>query len=69
MKWKDFKWFSLNYLKPNPKPKSQLLLIKKGQDSITIKDTTTKTSSSKKLLEVLIDNKRTFNDYNITFNI
>ena len=69
MKWEDFKWFSLNYLKPNPKAKSQLLLIKKGQDSITIKDTTTKTSSSKKLLEVLIDNKRTFNYYDITFNI
>ena len=59
MKWKDFKWFSLNYLKPNPKGKSQLLT----------KDTTAKTSSSKKLLEVLIDNKRTFNDYGITFNI
>ena len=34
-----------------------------------IKDTAAKTSSSKKLLEVLIDNKRTFNDYDITFNI
>ena len=47
----------MNYLKVNP-DKSQLLLT-----SIKIDDTYVKSSSSKKLLGVLIDNKITFNKH------
>ena len=50
-----FNWFSMNYLKANP-GKSQLLLTSKDEASIKIADTDIKSSSSKKLLGVLIDN-------------
>ena len=52
----------MNYLKANP-DKSQLLLTSKDQASIKIDDTDMKSSSSKKLLGVLIDNKLTFNEH------
>ena len=57
-----FKWSSVNYLKANP-GKSQLLLTSKDEVSINIDDTSIKSSSSKKLLRVLIDNKLTFNEH------
>ena len=57
-----FKWSSVNYLKANP-GKSQLLLTSKDEVSINIDDTSIKSSSSKKLLWVLIDNKLTFNEH------
>ena len=53
-----FNWFSINCVKANP-DKSQLLLTSKDEVSITIDDTDIKSSSSKMLLGVLIDNKRT----------
>ena len=53
-----FNWFSMNYLKGNP-GKTQLLL--KDEACIKIDDTDIKSSSCKKLLGVLIDNKITFN--------
>ena len=52
----------MNYLKANP-DKSKLLLTSKGEASIKIDNTDIKSSSSKKLLGVLIDNKLTFNKY------
>ena len=51
----------MNYLKANP-DKSQLLLTSKDEASIKIDDTDINSSSSKKLLEVLIDNELTFNE-------
>ena len=56
-----FNWFSLNYLKSNP-DKSKLLLTSKGEAAVKIDHTDIK-SSSKMLLEVLIDNKLTFNKH------
>ena len=50
----------MNYLKDNP-GKSQLLLTSKA--FIKIDDTDIKSSSSKKLLGALIDNKFTFNEH------
>ena len=44
----------MNYLKGNP-DKSQLLLTSNGEASIKIDETDIKSSSSKKLLGVLID--------------
>ena len=55
-------WFCMNYLKANP-GKSQLLLTSKDEASIKIADTDIKSSSSKKLLVVLIRNKLTFNKH------
>ena len=52
----------MNYLKANP-DKSQLLLTSKDEASIKIDDTDIKSSSSKKLLGVLIDSKLTFNEH------
>ena len=57
-----FNWFSMNYLKANP-GKSQLLLTSNDEASIKIDDSDIKSSSSKKLLGVLIDNKLTFNEH------
>ena len=57
-----FNWFSTNYLKANP-GKCQLLLTSKDEASIKIYDTDIKSSSSKKLLGVIIDNKLTFNEH------
>ena len=52
----------MNYLKANP-DKSQLLLTSKDEASIKIDNTSIRSSSSKKLLGVLIDNKITFNNH------
>ena len=52
----------MNYLKANP-DKSQLLLTSKDEASIKIDDTDITSSSSEKLLGVLIDNKLTFNEH------
>ena len=52
----------MNYLKANP-GKSQLLLTSKDEAFIKIDDTDIKSSSSKKLLGALIDNKFTFNEH------
>ena len=52
----------MNYLKVNP-GKSQLLLTSNDEASIKIDDTDIKSSSSKKLLGVIIDNKLTFNEH------
>ena len=53
----------MNYLKANP-GKSQLLLTSKDEAaSIKTDDTDIKSSSCKKLLGVLIDNKFTFNEH------
>ena len=57
-----FSWLSMNYLKANP-DKSQLLLTSIDKASIKIGDTDIKSSSSKKLLGVLIDNKLTFSEH------
>ena len=57
-----FSWFSLNYLNANPS-KSQLLLASNDKASIKIDDTDIKSSTSKKLLGVVIENKLTFNEY------
>ena len=57
-----FNWFSISYLKANP-DESQLLLTSKDETSIKIDDTYIKSSSSKKLLGVLMDNKHTFNEH------
>ena len=57
-----FNWFSMNYLKANP-GKSHLLLTSRDKASIKIDDTDIKSSSSKKLLGVIIDNKLTFNEH------
>ena len=51
----------MNYLKANP-GKSQLLLTSNDEASIKIDDTDIKSSSSKNLLGVIIDNKLTFNE-------
>ena len=51
----------MNYLRANPN-KSQLLLTSKDEASIKIDNTDIKSSSSKKLLGVLIDNKLSFNE-------
>ena len=51
----------MNYLKANP-GKSQRLLTSKDEVSIKIDDTGIKSSSSKNLLGVIIDNKLTFNE-------
>ena len=51
----------MNYLKANP-GKSQLLLTSNHEASIKIDDTDIKSSSSKNLLGVIIDNKLTFNE-------
>ena len=52
----------MNYLKANP-DKSQLLPTSKGEVTIKIDDTDIKSSSSKKLLGVLINNKLTINEH------
>ena len=52
----------MNYLKNNP-GKSHLLLTSRDEASIKIDDNDIKSSSSKKLLGVLIDNKLTFNEH------
>ena len=52
----------MDYVKANP-GKSQLLLTSKDEASIKIDDTDIKSSSSKKLLGVIIDNKLTFNEH------
>ena len=52
----------MNYLKANP-GRSQLLLTSKDEAFIKIDDTDIKSSSSKKLLRVMIDNKLTFNEH------
>ena len=52
----------MNYLKVN-RDKSQILLTSKDEASIKIDDTDIKSSSSKKLLGVSIDNKLNFNDH------
>ena len=57
-----FNWISMNYLKANP-DRSQLLLTSKDEAFIKINDTDIKSSSSKKLLRVMIDNKLTFNEH------
>ena len=57
-----FNWFSMSYLKSNP-GKSQLLLTSRDEASIKIDDTDINSSSSKKLLRVIIDNKLTFNEH------
>ena len=63
MKGKEvFNWFSMNYLKTNPN-RSQLLLTSEDDDPIKIDDIDIKSSSPKKLLQVLIDNKLTFNEH------
>ena len=49
----------MNYLKANP-DKSQLLLTSDDEVSIKIDDTNIKSSSSKELLGVIIDNKLGF---------
>ena len=49
----------MNYLKANP-DKSQLLLTSNDEVSIKIDDTNIKSSSSKELLGVIIDNKLGF---------
>ena len=53
-----FNWCSLNYLKANL-GKSQLLLTSKDEVFIKIDDTDIKSSFSKRLLGILIDNKKT----------
>ena len=55
-------WFFMTCLKANP-GKSQLLLTSNAEVSIKIDDTDIKSSSSKKLLGVIIDNKLTFNEH------
>ena len=57
-----FDWFSMIYLKASP-GKSQLLLTSNDEASIKIDDTDIKSSSSEKLLGVIIDNKHTFNEH------
>ena len=52
----------MNYLKANS-DKSQLLLTSKDEASTKIDDIDIKSSSSKKLLGVLIDNKLTSNEH------
>ena len=52
----------MNYLKANP-GKSHLLLTSRDEASIKIDGTDIKSSSSKKLLGVIIDNKLTFNEH------
>ena len=52
----------MNYLKANP-GKSHLLLTSRDEASIKTDDTDIKSSSSKKLLGVIIDNKLTFNEH------
>ena len=52
----------MNFLKADT-GKSQVLLTSKEEASIIIEDTTITSSSYKKLLGVLIDNKLTFNDH------
>ena len=52
----------MNYLKANP-GKFQLLLTSKDEGSIKIDDANIKSSSSKKLLWVLIDNELTFHEH------
>ena len=52
----------MNYQKANP-DKSQLLLTSKDETSIKIDITDIRSSSSKKLLGVLTDNKLTFNKH------
>ena len=61
-----FNWFSMNYLKAIP-GKSHLLLTSNNEASVellptSIDETDIKSSSSKKLLGVIIDNKLTFNE-------
>ena len=57
-----FSWFSMNYLKVNP-GKFQLLLTSEDEASIKIDDIDIKSSSFKKLLGVIMDNKLTFNEH------
>ena len=52
----------MNYLKDNP-GKSQLLLTLIDKAFIKIDDTDIRSSSYKKLLVVIIDNKLTFNEH------
>ena len=57
-----FNWFSMKDVKVNP-DKSQLLLTSKDEPLIKIDNADIKSSSSKKLLGVLIDIQLTFNEH------
>ena len=57
-----FSWLTMNYLKANP-DKSQLLLASKGEASIEIDDPDIKSSSSKKLLGVLLNDNSLLTKY------
>ena len=58
----------MNYLKANP-DKSQLLLTSDDEVSIKIDDTNIKSSSSKELLGVIIDNKLGFQNIWLNTNL
>ena len=58
----------MNYLKANP-DKSQLLLTSNDEVSIKIDDTNIKSSSSKELLGVIIDNKLGFQNIWLNTNL
>ena len=58
----------MNYLKANP-DKSQLLLTSNDEVSIKIDDTNIKSSSSKELLGVIIDNKLGFQNMWLNTNL
>ena len=58
----------MNYLKANP-DKSQLLLTSNDEVSIKIDETSIKSSSSKELLGVIIDNKLGFQNIWLNTNL
>ena len=58
----------MNYLKASP-DKSQLLLTSNDEVSIKIGDTNIKSSSSKELLGVIIDNKLGFQNIWLNTNL
>ena len=58
----------MDYLKANP-DKSQLLLTSNDEVSIKIDDTNIKSSSSKELLGVIIDNKLGFQNIWLNTNL
>ena len=58
----------MNYLKASP-DKSQLLLTSNDEVSIKIDDTNIKSSSSKELLGVIIDNKLGFQNIWLNTNL
>ena len=57
-----FNWFSANYFKPNPK-KSHFLLTLNEEVNLNLGDLIIKSSKSKKLLGMNIDNFLTFNEH------